>query len=673
MSAQLGPLIVGTLAILGLSAYVTVEDPAPGQLGHGHGALTQLNRLANCDVCHSEEGLTAGCLGCHTEIRAEREKAEGYHGLHGGECAECHKEHLGEDFDVRWNGEDPEQFQHTHVPYILEGGHDALKCDECHKKATFALPDFPTRQRETTYLGLTQECLDCHGDVHEGGRFTRCTACHDQKVFKPAVRFDHDRLFPLNGGHDNVACLGCHIDFDDTYGTTCAECHVDPHRMPGTESCEDCHRGEDPKWTDATMTVEEHAQTGFPLDAAHAKVECDKCHVPGESNAERFPGRTPDDCQACHADAHDGQFPGRTCAECHSGDAFKPATYTREDHVTFPLRNAHGKTDCEKCHKADPVTTVTEYAGITAQCRACHEDVHRGQFAEDCDSCHNDTAFAPALYDKSRHEFPLRNGHGDVLCKACHKPESDTGVQQFATTSRRCRTCHEDVHKGQFPTRDCDVCHDDRAFLPASYDVATHTRFRLEGAHRAVSCRACHKQDQTGLRRFDDVTQKCQDCHDNPHGTQFRKELKGKDCTACHREDARTFRIQPYDHARRTGYALKGAHRTVACAACHRPDAAGVDRYRPTPKKCASCHTDVHRGQFRKKGVTNCERCHKSADAWDDMNFDHSRTRFQLDKAHANVACDRCHPTVKQPDGERVVQYRPLGTECGDCHDFRKR
>jgi hypothetical protein len=186
--------------------------------------------------------------------------------------------------------------------------------------------------------------------------------------------------------------------------------------MPGTETCDDCHRGQDPNWTDAKMTVEEHARTGFPLDAAHEKVECEKCHPAGESNANRFPGRATDDCQACHADVHDGQFPGRTCAECHSGDVFKPSTYTREDHETFVLRNAHEKAECEKCHKTDAVTAVAEYAGITAQCRACHEDVHRGQFAEDCDSCHNDAAFAPALYDKSRHEFPLRNGHKDVLC-----------------------------------------------------------------------------------------------------------------------------------------------------------------------------------------------------------------------------------------------------------------
>jgi len=152
---------------------------------------------------------------------------------------------------------------------------------------------------------------------------------------------------------------------------------------------------------------------------------------------------------------------------------------------------------------------------------------------------------------------------------------------------------------------------------------------------------------------------------------QFARE---KSCTACHRTDASTFRIEPFDHAREAKYPLTGAHAQVTCNACHRRDKAGVRRYRGTAQACASCHTDPHRGQFRRNGATNCERCHGSAVAWNDMTFDHNRqTRFPLDRTHAQVACDRCHFGVKQPDGARVVQYRPLGTQCRDCHDFDKR
>ncbi|MFQ5845672.1 MAG: hypothetical protein ACE5JG_11865, partial [Planctomycetota bacterium] len=114
--------------------------------------------------------------------------------------------------------------------------------------------------------------------------------------------------------------------------------------------------------------------------------------------------------------------------------------------------------------------------------------------------------------------------------------------------------------------------------------------------------------------------------------------------------------------------------------ACHREarpagaggDAPWVRRYRGTSARCASCHVDVHRGQFRDGDATSCEACHRSAAAWRELSFDHDRrSRFPLDAAHVEVACSGCHPTVEQPDGARVVQYKPLGTECRDCHDLQ--
>jgi hypothetical protein len=203
--------------------------------------------------------------------------------------------------------------------------------------------------------------------------------------------------------------------------------------------------------------------------------------------------------------------------------------------------------------------------------------------------------------------------------------------------------------------------------------VATHQRFPLTGSHRAVACNACHEKDARGVRRFDGVNRQCRGCHEAPHGRQFAR-AREKSCTACHRGDATTFRIEPFDHARKAGYPLTGAHAQATCNACHRSDQAGVRRYRGTATACASCHTDPHRGQFRRNGATDCEACHGSTVAWNDMEFDHTRqTRFPLDRAHEQVACDRCHFSVKQPDGARVVQYRPLGTQCRDCHEFDKR
>ncbi|MHC4932076.1 MAG: cytochrome c3 family protein, partial [Planctomycetota bacterium] len=192
----------------------------------------------------------------------------------------------------------------------------------------------------------------------------------------------------------------------------------------------------------------------------------------------------------------------------------------------------------------------------------------------------------------------------------------------------------------------------------------------LTGAHLAVSCRACHKPAaKGGPLRFVGTETRCKTCHTDPHGSQFAAEMSRGDCTSCHRADSSTFVIRPFDHEKLAGYALKGAHAGTACSSCHSGGA-----YRGTPTHCGSCHVDPHRGQLARKGVTRCESCHASSTAWSIPSFDHTRhTRFPLDKAHAKVTCAECHPSVRQPDGSAVVQYRPLGTECRSCHEFTSR
>ena len=80
-----------------------------------------------------------------------------------------------------------------------------------------------------------------------------------------------------------------------------------------------------------------------------------------------------------------------------------------------------------------------------------------------------------------------------------------------------------------------------------------------------------------------------------------------------------------------------------------------------------SCHVDQHRGQFAGR---DCRTCHTSSQTWTLAGFDHRQTSFPLDGRHARVSCAGCHTPVKQRDGSLVVQYRPLGTRCEDCHDI---
>ncbi|MHC4932150.1 MAG: hypothetical protein ACYTGV_08180, partial [Planctomycetota bacterium] len=421
----LGPLVVGTLSILALVGVVTFEDPSPGELSRPHAGLRILDSLSGCETCHAKDGLTAGCLSCHGEIRVQRETRTGYHGRISEACASCHPEHNGTDFGlaeaVAWGETGPARFDHSHVEFSLAGKHDALRCEACHRGpqvAPFALAGFPDRKRTQTYLGLTQECAHCHTDVHGGGLFLGCEECHDQSAFRPASHFDHDRHFVLKGPHREAECSGCHrmaeaSVFHEVSGRTCRECHETPHRSGWEESCDSCHGAEDQTWhaAAAAFTPKRHAETGFHLLAPHDRLDCAKCHAMAGTlpYAERFPvpdragrPRAEDHCGGCHRDVHSGQFQSKhaSCLDCHRRESFEPHLFGLAEHDAFDLVEAHARAQCNACHRLDPGTAVRRFVGTERSCKGCHEDIHGGQFETlsedgDCRLCHDQSSFVP--------------------------------------------------------------------------------------------------------------------------------------------------------------------------------------------------------------------------------------------------------------------------------------
>jgi len=135
-----------------------------------------------------------------------------------------------------------------------------------------------------------------------------------------------------------------------------------------------------------------------------------------------------------------------------------------------------------------------------------------------------------------------------------------------------------------------------------------------------------------------------------------------------------SFRAFPegFDHHLWTSFPLDGGHGEISCAACHAPlrppDELGRSWQRAKGRACGSCHTDPHAGQFEKNGDTNCERCHRTAESFSALSFRHNLdSRFRLGDAHEKLACGVCHKPFLNDEVE-VVRYRPLGTECVDCH-----
>lgn len=78
------------------------------------------------------------------------------------------------------------------------------------------------------------------------------------------------------------------------------------------------------------------------------------------------------------------------------------------------------------------------------------------------------------------------------------------------------------------------------------------------------------------------------------------------------------------------------------------------------------CHAedDPHGGQFAGEP---CDACHTDR-TFEIDGFDHSRARYQLDGAHRGLACAECHPGEPTAGGGQMTRYRPLKSECTDCH-----
>lgn len=125
-------------------------------------------------------------------------------------------------------------------------------------------------------------------------------------------------------------------------------------------------------------------------------------------------------------------------------------------------------------------------------------------------------------------------------------------------------------------------------------------------------------------------------------------------CENCHATTSWKMRSDAkFSHAS-TGFELTGIHKKIECRACHKKLLfAGAD------KLCASCHTDVHKGELG----SDCLRCH-STQVWNipDMIQRHQQTRFPLLGQHALAPCQSCHAQYANQ------QFTGNPTTCIGCH-----
>ena len=559
------------------------------------------------------------------------------------------------------------------APGPLAAAHAALEgdgnCGRCH-----------TSGRGTSN-GL---CNSCHGNVTGQGMHTRafsgpCAKCHSDHRgrgfamvrFNPSG-FDHGQTgWPLRGEHGKVKCNQCHKSRSWIgAATACTGCHKDPHKTRFGTNCLGCHN--ESNWKQVNLKSFNHAQSRFPLRGAHAKAECGNCH----GSPPRYAGLDFGGCTSCHKDPHGGRF-SKECTNCHNENNWRQIQMKAGAHPGLSLANGHARVGCGSCHDRGIYTAPSKGRA----CVSCHKPIHEADFGKSCGRCHASIRWLGlsrkiGLDSHEKTPFQLRGQHLKTDCKGCHVTTKPAQQRLRELKFDKCRECHNDVHFGAFAKRDggeCAACHTDSGFRPASFGVPAHatTKFPLEGHHAAVPCGSCHDKHPKNGQRLDwrGTSARCESCHDNPHGSQFAKEMKKDGCSACHSPlDWHTPKI---DHR---SWPLTGAHAGAPCARCHTPSAADRKHgkggsYRGTPRACSGCHQDVHLGQFRlSKPVKGCAVCHDTS-RFKIKAFRHDALAgFPLEGRHAGSDCAKCHAERDLGGGKRARRYRLGYSACKDCH-----
>ena len=405
-----------------------------------------------------------------------------------------------------------------------------------------------------------------------------------------------------------------------------------------------------------------------------------------------------------------------------------------------PLARPHtqleGLEKCNKCHQEQKGLSArlcldchTELAGRVAKGAGFHGRLPAAK-RDACQGCHPDhrgLSFAMVDWEGPRDKFdhrktgwPLEGGHAKVKCDDCHQRRLivDAAIRRMLdeqpkrTTqlglSQRCDSCHFDEHRGQLG-RECQKCHDEKAWKPQPGFDHQKTAFPLKGKHKDVDCARCHEaltDTRTAPNAFpapraatfmemkpiDHKT--CESCHEDPH-----KGSLGPQCASCHVETGwkiiKTAPDKDTSFHDKTKFPLRGGHIGVACKSCHGPFPGQPAKFKGLAfGACSDCHEDAHLGQIKPKPpakVAACDSCHTVA-AFAPVRYEreqHRDTAFPLEGAHGATACRGCHPfdeklalritaavhkmlrERKRPELFSFVVMRPKKSAraCAGCHE----
>jgi hypothetical protein len=317
------------------------------------------------------------------------------------DCKACHSE----------SGFGQTPFDHSQTKFVLNGKHQGVRCEACHKNVV--LGPAPVAKRVADFRGLKTGCVSCHADVHQSALGASCETCHSAASFH-ITNYKHLRFEAFfSGHHASVGCDKCHVPEVPTrpvrtvdpvalkvsfrgLPTTCASCHRDVHLGQEGTDCEGCHNVQTANFA---LVGFSHAKTSFALTGRHDAIQCALCHKQetgvfpaGTGSAVRLKG-VARECRGCHPDVHQGQL-DHACEVCHNTTSFRVPTYRhRNPRLSGFFVGRHATATCEACHKprrsrAPRAATAALQFKVGSECVACHTDVHRGSLGTNCGTCH---------------------------------------------------------------------------------------------------------------------------------------------------------------------------------------------------------------------------------------------------------------------------------------------
>jgi hypothetical protein len=431
-----------------------------------------------------------------------------------------------------------------------------------------------------------------------------------------------------------------------------------PHGdLPAGLDCSACHTSAGWRTLKARLEFDHARVSRFALTGAHATTKCAACHLDLRFDAPRVAEGA---CASCHADVHQGRIAG-PCARCHDTRTFHQVpAIALHARAGFPLSGAHLDAPCESCHRNDQAGAFT---GVPQQCVACHREDYAAAlmpnhmaagFPTDCQACHATVTWkGGAAFDHTAvaNGFALVGAHAMLSCESCHLPPN-MALRFTASGQNDCISCHrpqfDQAHGGGFPAT-CMDCHSMRAWSGATFDHGKlGNGFALVGAHTSLPCTACHVEPGNVLRFTPAPAGQndCVACHqaqfNQAHGAGSGFPLT---CADCH--NVSSWSGATFDHAAvANGFALVGAHTSLACTACH-IEPGNALKFNPAPSgqnDCYACHqAEFNQAHGAGSGFpTTCADCH-TVNSWSGATFDHSQF-FPLSGAH-DVSCATCHTT----------------------------